>query len=246
MKKYTIEPICFGYFKDFEQSKFTFSRNFGKMIQVPLLAWAVKSEDGILLVDTGSEVTHDAEIKHGLTIAPACEDRREVYAKQGIDPAEVKEIILTHLHWDHCFNLDLFPNAKIMVQRREMMYAIAPLEPHMAPYERNVTNGMPPWVPYTNRMTMLSGDCQIHEGIEVYTLPGHTKGLQGVLVDTKKGKILICSDSFPLYENFECDVAPGIHTDLEVCLATMKKAHSLTDTVLPSHDIRVLDQKVYG
>ena len=246
MKKYTIEPVCLGFFTDFEQSKFTFGRNYGVKVDVPLNFWIVKGADGVILVDSGSDVSEEAARRHHLPIKACYTDVRQALAEHEVDPLDVKEIILSHLHWDHCYHLELFPNAVFYAQRREVEYAIAPLDAHLITYERNEAEYPPVWLPYVNRINMLQGDCELREGIGIVTLPGHTKGLQGVLVDTLQGQYLISSDAFPMYENFESKLPPGIHIDLEVCYATIEKAHALTDKVLPSHDARVLDQRIYG
>ena len=44
----------------------------------------------------------------------------------GVDPRDVEFVVLTHLHWDHAGNCDLFPDARVLVQRDELRYAIAP------------------------------------------------------------------------------------------------------------------------
>ena len=244
--KYTIEPVCLGYFLDFEQSKFTYGIHQGVKIDVPLLFWIVKGPEGVLLVDTGSDVSPEAGQRHGLKIRAVYNDYRQALAEHDVDPLEVKEIILTHLHWDHCYHLEHFPNAVIYSQKQEVQYAIAPIDIHYVVYERNKPDYLPAWLPYVNRMKLLDGDCVLHEGIEIYTLPGHTKGQQGVLVDTLLGKILICGDAFAMYENYENHIPPAQHISLEVCEETDKKAHRLTDIILPGHDMKVLEQKVYG
>ena len=44
----------------------------------------------------------------------------------GVDPEDVELVILTHLHWDHAGNCDLFPDAEIVVQQSELRYAVSP------------------------------------------------------------------------------------------------------------------------
>ena len=41
----------------------------------------------------------------------------------GVDAAEVRDVIITHLHYDHVGNFDLFPKATFHLQDREMAYA---------------------------------------------------------------------------------------------------------------------------
>ena len=45
----------------------------------------------------------------------------------GVDPADIRDVIFTHLHWDHCSNVNLFPNARFTVQDEELRYAVSPI-----------------------------------------------------------------------------------------------------------------------
>lgn len=60
-------------------------------------------------------------------------------------------------------------------------------------------------------------------------LPGHTPGLQGVLVKTLNGRVMIASDHCPLYENFDSLVPTGIIHDLEAWYASTARIKDLAD-----------------
>ena len=92
----------------------------------------------------------------------------------------------------------------------------------------------------------VDGDVPIRKGIDAVFSPGHTPGMQGVLVETKEGKYCIGSDTFPLFENYEKAIPAGIHVDLNEWYATYEKTKTICDHILPGHDIRVLDRSVYG
>ena len=47
----------------------------------------------------------------------------EALAQAGVDPAAVHDVVITHLHWDHSGNMDLFPNATFHIQDAEMAQA---------------------------------------------------------------------------------------------------------------------------
>src|SRR5690606_30965331 len=134
-------------------------------------------------------------------------------AKVGIKPEEITKIILTHLHWDHCYNLDLFVNAKIYIQRKEIIYAVAPVEdsPDVRMFGVLPECGKPGWFDGWTQFVRVDGDVEIIPGINVYLTPGHSPGSQCVLVNTKEGKYLITGDFCPKYENFRDGVPNGIH-----------------------------------
>ena len=80
-------------------------------------------------------------------------------------------------------------------------------------------------------------------------LPGHTGGSQGVLVDTTDGPYLLPGDLVPLYDNWPLDGGPpvpnGNHTDLYAYDRSFRRVAGLGATVLPSHDMRVLEHEAY-
>jgi glyoxylase-like metal-dependent hydrolase (beta-lactamase superfamily II) len=97
----------------------------------------------------------------------------------GVRPEEIDVLILTHLHGDHASSLHLFPRARVLVQRDELRYAVAPLAPHRWAYE-----SYPPLGLAADRFEVLDGDAEIAEGVSVHLTPGHPPGLQGVAVRT--------------------------------------------------------------
>ena len=86
-------------------------------------------------------------------------------------------------------------------------------------------------------------------GVSVTLLPGHTPGLQGVVVETVAGRYLLPSDAVPLYENLgepgDAPIPTGLHIDVGACLRSMDRMRTLPDVILPSHDVKVLDRSVY-
>ena len=244
--KYTIQPICAGLYHNFEKSRFTFDHNHGVKIDAPLIIWVVRGPSGVVIVDSGPPLSSEHAMKHHIQMDSEYSSVAEALKKNDVDPLEIKKVVITHLHWDHCYNLELFPNAMIYSQRKEMQYAIAPLNIHKITYETNLKCVIPAWTKHIDRFEILDGDCELQEGLEIYSLTGHTMGLQGVCVDTTQGRILLGSDAFPMFENYEESLAPGIHVNLEDCFASIKKTHKICDSILPAHDLRALDKRIYG
>ena len=68
----------------------------------PILVFYLKADGSRILIDTG---------------APNPALLSNVLRQAGIGPREIDTIILTHLHFDHCANSELFPRA-LFSQRR--------------------------------------------------------------------------------------------------------------------------------
>jgi glyoxylase-like metal-dependent hydrolase (beta-lactamase superfamily II) len=170
--------------------------------------------------------------------------------KIGLHPDDVDIVICTHLHWDHCFNNDQFKNARIIVQKDEIRYAIAPLPMHALFYESQLIKMRPPWLKAIENTEVIEGDMEISPGIDIVKIPGHTPGFQGVNVKTAKGNYFIVGDFCPLFENWEGapplkHIVSPIHVNLEDYYDSFKKVEKMADVVLPGHDIKVFEKKCY-
>ena len=117
-------------------------------------------------------------------------------------------------------------------------------------YEAFQMGLVPPWADACGQFEVIDGDYEIMPGISLVTLPGHTPGSQGVLVECESGNYLISSDFMPYYylwedRKFGYPVASGINTSIIEFYDSIKKAVKLTDRILPAHDFRVLEKAVY-
>lgn len=242
----TIKPLYFGYFKDFDKSRFTMSKDVGVFLDVAVLAYLVRTSEGKnILVDSGTPTPEQSKTMDNREIF----DQRgiiDILDDEGLKPDDIDDIILTHVHWDHAYNLQFFPHANIYVQKSELQYAVDPLWMHKVPYGYSEKNGNPCWFDGFMHMTVIDGDWRYSDEISVFHLPGHTPGMQGVLVDTQEGKYMIASDNVPLFDSFESIKPPVVHVSIEDWYKSYLKIKELSDFVLPGHDMKVLDRDIYG
>ena len=107
----------------------------------------------------------------------------------GVDPRDVEFVVLTHLHWDHAGNCDLFPDARVLVQQEELRYAVAPgrffRKSFLAPMSGWPT---PPYL--MPNLETVDGETELAPGLRLVRAPGHTPGSQAVIVDTETGLVL--------------------------------------------------------
>lgn len=252
---YEIYPLYLGDLPNHEKSSFTYQLNQGVKINIPFIAFILQGTNGkIILVDTGPCDEEWAKKYHMPIKIPEGMDIITVLEKMGIKPDDIDYIINTHLHWDHCFNNHLFPNKKIYVQEKELHYAINPLEIHRNTYESPQIGLIANWLKTANQFEIVDGDIEIDDGIELVLLPGHSDGLQGVLVNTTDGKYLLANDCINIYESWEGKgklrhILGGLHSDLKAYVATYEKIEKLEREqgikIIPGHDFKVLEHKTY-
>ncbi len=229
-----------------DKSIFTYLKNIGTQIEVPLLAWYIRGNGHHILVDTGGHDPAEGPLHAPYSRDPA-QDPVAQLAALGVRPEEIDTLILTHLHWDHATTLHLVPRARILVQREELRYAAAPLPPHRWAYESH-----PPLVLASGRYEVIDGDAEIAEGVSVHLTPGHTPGMQGVAVRAAGAVYFIAGDNVPLAEMWEAREKYGvphwpgaIHVDLEAYFESFRRIEELGDVVLPGHDWSALDRAEY-
>jgi glyoxylase-like metal-dependent hydrolase (beta-lactamase superfamily II) len=178
------------------------------------------------------------------------EEPETALRNKGIDPEKIEIVILSHLHWDHAFNNNLFPNAEFFVQEKELRYAISPLPVHMKGYE-SMAIGMSPQYIVNTKYTIIDGDMDIVPGVSVILTPGHSPGSMCTVVETKEGKYGIATDTIPLWENWENPVPHiphlpcSIHVGLIEYFDSLEKIEKSCDFILPGHDLKVFDQDQY-
>ena len=213
----------------------------------------LRADYDYILVDTGPKNLEVIKRYHSHVEAdvPPEVHLLKVLEKHGLKPEDIDFIICTHLHWDHCQNNDCFPSKKVYTQKREVLYAINPVELHWYTYESPQCGLTPVWASAGTKLVVLDGDEEIIPGIEVFLTPGHTPGSQCVRVNTEDGYYLIAGDTVNIYENWEGNakyhhVPAGIHVDLREYEETFKKMDKIDfKVILPGHDMKVLEHSVY-
>lgn len=214
----------------------------GIRIDAPIIAWLLTETETNrhVLVDTGACDDPDWGRKYH---NPCKRNRINQYLpvalkEQGTDPESIDTILLTHLHWDHAYGVRHCPNAKVYVQREELLYAVDPTHKDAKIYETTIKTQIPYFMEYFNRLEVIGGDMEIEPGIGVIVLPGHSPGSQGVLVDTPQGRCLIAGDIINVVENLTDRIPGSLYMDMDVCLRSFEKAAASADLVLPAHDYR--------
>jgi glyoxylase-like metal-dependent hydrolase (beta-lactamase superfamily II) len=143
----------------------------------------------------------------------------------GVEPHEVKDVILTHLHYDHAEGLAGWPQRRTWVHRIETE----------APYAQLVAGMME-----MANLEILDGEeGEIEPGLRWLLTPGHTDGLISLLVDTDDGLVVIASDCVgPLPEYFEeMDLPEDFGPEREELLEQWRRIRALEPkTVISGHN----------
>jgi len=246
----SIRALCVGRAYGLPKPSFTYMRNWGETQDLPLIMFVIEGGDSPVIVDTGADPSRATE-HHNLVVEQTIDEQPANALKSiGVNPQDVRLVVNTHLHWDHSSNNHLFPNADVVIQARELEFAREPVSWHRRQFEA-VPGLEAAWRRAEGRITPVEGDVTIAPGITTISLPGHTPGSQGVLVEAESKRYLLAGDTVYLYENWEGDaeerhVPVGLYTDLVAYEASLAKIERLECEVIPSHDFRVLDRGLFS
>lgn len=219
---------------------FIFSDSHDVPMPMDYFVWAIVGRDRSFVVDLGFDAAEAAKRKRQHLRTPA-----EGLQLLGLDASTVEEVILTHMHYDHCGNIDLFPKAKIYVQDREMAFATGRYmrekvlrQPFAVDYVVDLVRAV-----FDDRVDFVDGTRELAPGVTVHHVGGHTDGLQVVRVWTQKGWMVLASDASHFYANMERTNPFPIVFNVGHMLEAYRTVYGLADSpqyVIPGHDPLVM------
>jgi glyoxylase-like metal-dependent hydrolase (beta-lactamase superfamily II) len=143
----------------------------------------------------------------------------------GVGPEQIKDVVLTHLHFDHAEGLAAWPMRRTYVHRLETE----------APYAQFVSGQLE-----TVQLEVLDGEeGEIEPGLRWIRTPGHSDGLITLLVDTEEGLVAIASDCVgPLPEYFDrMELPDDFGPEREELLRQWERIRALRpQMVIPGHN----------
>jgi glyoxylase-like metal-dependent hydrolase (beta-lactamase superfamily II) len=182
------------------------------------LGWStialLRSEDRLCLVDTGA---HGAR----LWLLQALEER-------GISCDAIDSVFLTHLHFDHCANVGLFPRAVFYCSRSEWDYANTKEDPV-------VQEGVLPQLRVFRKVLLEKDDEEVMPGVRFCLTPGHTPGSASLVIDEPEGKAVIAGDAIKNRAELATG-SVGMTQAAEISRKSIEKVRKIARRVLPGHD----------
>ena len=202
--------------------------------------WAIVGAKGTIIVDTGFDEAMARRRQREIT-----KPVRDGLAALGVAADSVGSVIISHMHYDHCGNHELFPNARYHLQDREMAFVTGRCMCHAtlrAAFESDDVIAMVRKL-FAGRAAFHDGDDEIAPGVSVHLIGGHSRGLQCVRVKTRRGYVVLASDATHLYAHLETGRVFPITYDIGDVLegyGTLKKLATSPRHIVPGHDPLVL------
>ncbi|MCP4203700.1 MAG: MBL fold metallo-hydrolase [bacterium] len=162
----------------------------------------VESPDGVVLVDTGIGDKNDAKFRDMFGMREADSRLPDAIRARGFALEDIRHVVLTHLHFDHCgWNtrfldgeiVPTFPNAIYWVEAGELAHACNPTLRDRASYdERN-------WEILVDAGVMreFEGRAEPVPGLRAIKASGHNADMCVVLIESKGSTAVYWADLVP-------------------------------------------------
>ncbi len=240
MPAYRIHPIVMGT-KVFDKGMMTYQHDYGKPYTIPIYCWYIEGADRPILVDTG-EMNPIRSPDREKAIGGPIYTFEDGLARWGLKPEDVRIVIHTHLHNDHCENDYKCVNARFYVHEKEISRIHDPhpldfryLEDYIEDVEAN------------GQIEVVTGDTEIAPGLRMIHTPAHTEGGMSVAVETEAGLAVITGfcvidENFnppPAIRGMEMEVIPP-GTLVNACEAydILCRVRDMADVLIPLHEPR--------
>ena len=250
MTEYTIRQINTGWqFLDKSQYS-TFREGYGVIVKHPVFVFLIEGNGRKILVDTGMSDTEHSKKYHHDGLQEPGQAVHEQLERLGVRCDEIEMILFTHLHWDHCYNLDKFPKARLYVSETEYRFAMDPIPMYWNSYESPQT-GLP--CPFRGRkFNLVYGEEEILEGVRMVPTPGHSPGHMAVSVQTSEGLYFLIGDLVLMRENLRPHQKTGwpitmparFYNCVELWHSVME-VKERADHILMTHDPEQLGKELY-
>jgi glyoxylase-like metal-dependent hydrolase (beta-lactamase superfamily II) len=209
--------------------------------------WLLRNDGRTVLVDCGFDRERAAAKNRFQDTDPL-----ELLARLDVRPGEVDHVIISHMHYDHVGNVELFPSATFSIAREEYDYWSGPyggrdlMRILVDPEEVRIVQDLA----RQERLHLIDGSEQLFPGVIVTRLGGHTPGQAMIEVSTDSGQLILASDAMHYYEEIELDRPYNLFNDL----SDMYRAYDILrelnrrpdTTVVAGHDpcVRTMFQTV--
>jgi len=240
--QYEVYAIRYATLADFQVSGLVAGADRARKMDIAMMVWLVKGNGHNILVDAGFyREQFMRQWKPVDFVKPS-----DAIARVGLKPEDITDVIVSHLHWDHADGVDLFPKARVWIQKDELEYYAG-----SAWQSRQTHGGIDPddvlalvKLNMQGRVGLVNGDAQeILPGITCYIGGKHTYASQFVGVSTAVGTVVLASDNMYLYENLEKHVPIAATLDAASNLRAqdrMKQLAADPRLIVPGHDPAVM------
>jgi len=261
MTTYKITAIKAG-FQDCAASKVYLWDRYGVRALLQETWYKIEGGDRLILYDGGFDdvdffnenaefyphwpktTKRDPEMSHIWWKIPEDERFPHQLKAYNIDRNDVTDLVISHLHYDHCSNIPAFPKANIWVHDREWTMTTDPRNKRMFPpvlFPRHIMAHLINEVEPQGRFKLVSNtEEEIAPNVKVFWVGAHTPGTQSIEIETDKGKVILTGDICFHYNHIEYEIPIGFLYSVYEWWDGIKEIKGRNPQIIvPSHDRKV-------
>jgi glyoxylase-like metal-dependent hydrolase (beta-lactamase superfamily II) len=233
--QYQVYAVRYAILPQFPLAALVAGADRTKKLDIAMMIWVARGPTRVVLIDAG--FYRPAFVSRWKPVQYVRPDR--ALAPLGISPDAVTDVIVTHAHWDHLDGADLFPRARVWIQRAEYDYYRVPAhQTRTGVFAEDIA--MLEQIQRQHRLELVDGDRnELLPGIAVFLGARHTYASQFVVVQSADGPVVLASDNAYLFENLEANIPIAQTLDPAACLASFARMHQLAGpkgVIVPGHD----------
>jgi glyoxylase-like metal-dependent hydrolase (beta-lactamase superfamily II) len=207
-----------------------------------------RGEGRVVLVDTGMGAHWSDKERDIYAIENGRHSILAGLAAHGVKPADVTDVVLTHLHFDHAGGATVphaggatpaFPSARYHVQEQQLAWAQAPTEKDRRSYKPE--HFMP--LQQSGQLATVPGAVEILPGISVWPTEGHTPGHQVVTIGEGRDAVIYCGDLIPLAAHVP---TPWVMSYDLSPVVTMREKRELLERAAAAQQILVMEHDPFN
>ena len=152
-------------------------------------------------------------------------------AERGLAPEDVDVAVMTHAHWDHAQNYDVFPNAELLIHEWELRYV---RNPHPNDWATPRWTGA--MLDSLGNLREVGDGHEIERGVRALHTPGHSAGTMALIVDTDEGPVAVTGDGVAHAGVAVTKVNANIFWSEEDARRSIERVLSEAEIIYPGHD----------
>ena len=156
---------------------------------------------------------------------------QEALDKRGLSPEDIDLLVMSHAHWDHNQNFDLFEHAPLLMHSWERKYV---RHPHRNDWSTPKWTGA--MIERHPRIQEVEEGFEIEPGVRVLHTPGHSAGSICLLVETDQGKCILTSDVLLFANQALSRKHPVVFWNQEQAIRSLDRVIEEADVIYPGHD----------
>jgi len=205
--------------------------------------WIVRGGGRTTVVDCGFDPEVGRRRGREVLVDPV-----DALAALGIDAGGVDRLVVSHAHYDHIGNLPRFPDAEVVIARREYEFWTGPYagRTQFAHATEGDELAHLSAVRDQGRLRLVEDTLDLAPGIELVVVGGHTPGQLVAQVALPRGAAVLAADALHFYEELERDRPFFVVADLLDMYRGFDLLREMTQDpgrlLVAGHDARVRDR----